>query len=251
MDKYTEQNKSAWEHTAYDFWVSQTGTPSERAKKDIENPRAMLKKYSKFFEDVEGLRIANICGSCGKKAIPLSLLGAKVTVFDISEDNKRYACETAIAANTKIYYVVEDVMNIDMSVFGGHFDIVFMEGGILHYFFDINGFMNIMKKLLKDGGKMICSDFHPVNKVLDVLELGNQPIDYFSTDIVECEMAHAKFFNDDSRKKIPKCYIRRYTLSEIINSIINNGFNIKSFEEHPAWTNPRFPGEFTLIAEKV
>ena len=35
----------------------------------------------------EGLKIANICGSCGKKAIPLALLGADVTVFDISEEN--------------------------------------------------------------------------------------------------------------------------------------------------------------------
>lgn len=51
MEKYTEQNKIAWEYSAYDFWVSQTGTPSERAKKDIENPRAMLKKYSKYFEE--------------------------------------------------------------------------------------------------------------------------------------------------------------------------------------------------------
>jgi 2-polyprenyl-3-methyl-5-hydroxy-6-metoxy-1,4-benzoquinol methylase len=100
MDKYTEKNKIAWEYNAYDFWVSQTGTPSERAKKDIENPRAMLKNYSKYFEDVQGLKIANICGSCGKKAVPLSILGASVTVFDISEENKRYACETASAAHT-------------------------------------------------------------------------------------------------------------------------------------------------------
>ncbi|HEX2947895.1 MAG TPA: class I SAM-dependent methyltransferase [Clostridia bacterium] len=251
MDKYTEQNKSAWEYNAYDFWVSQSGTPSERAKNDIENPRAMLKKYSKYFDEIKGLKIANICGSCGKKAIPLSLLGAEVTVFDISEDNKRYACETAAAANTHINYVVEDVMNIDMSTYGGYFDIVFMEGGVLHYFFDISGFMVVIKNLLKDGGKMICSDFHPIHKALDVLKLGNQPTDYFSTDIVECEMAHAKFYNDDDRKKFPKCFIRRYTLSEIINTVINTGYSIKSFEEHPAWTDPKLPGEFTLLAEKV
>ncbi len=251
MDKYTEQNKNAWEYNAYDFWVSQSGTPSERAKKDIESPRAMLKKYSKYFADVKGLRIANICGSCGKKAIPLSLLGAEVTIFDISEDNMRYACETAAAANTHIDYVVGDVMNIDMSTYGGCFDIVFMEGGVLHYFFDINGFMVIMKNLLKDGGKMICSDFHPIHKVLDVLSLGNKPSDYFSTDITECEMAHAKLYNDDVRKNFPKCFIRRYTLSEIINSVIITGFTIKSFDEHPAWTDSKLPGEFTLLADKV
>lgn len=251
MDKYTEQNKNAWEFNAYDFWVSQTGSPSDRAKKDMENPRAMLKNYSKYFENVKGIKIANICGSCGKKAIPLSILGASVTIFDISEENKRYACETAKAAGVPINYVVGDVMDIDMSVYGGYFDIVFMEGGILHYFHDIDGFMGVMNNLLKKGGKMICSDFHPIHKFIDANGLGTKTTSYFSTDIIECEMPHAKFYDDEKRKKFPKCHLRRYTLSEIINSVIKNGFTIKGFEEYPAWANKELPGEFTLLADKT
>lgn len=250
MDKYTKQNKMAWEYSPYEFWVSKNGTPSEMAKKDIENPRAVLKNYSKYFKNVQGLKIANICGSCGKKAVPLSILGASVTVFDISEENKRYALETAAAAGTRIDYVVGDVMNIDMSLYEGYFEIVFMEGGILHYFHDINSFMSVMNKLLKAGGKMICSDFHPLIKAVDVLKFGNDTGDYFSTDIIECEMPHAKFYDEKKRKQFPKCYIRRYTLSEIINSVINNGFIIRSFDEHPAWTNDKFPGEFTVVGDK-
>lgn len=250
-EEYTEQNKTAWEYNAYDFWVSQIGTPAERAKKDLENPRAMLKKYSKYFHDIRGAKIANICGSCGKKAIPLSILGASVTVFDISNENKRYACEVAKEADTHIDYVVGDVMNIDMSVYGGYFNVVFMEGGILHYFYDINRFMSVMNGLLKEGGKMICSDFHPIHKVIDVNGLGSQTNDYFSNDVTECEMPHAKFYDDKKRKKFPKCYVRRYTISEIINSVINSGFIIKGFEEYPGWTNTKMPGEFTLLADKA
>lgn len=251
MDKYAEQNKIAWEYDAYNFWVSDSGTPAERAKKDIADPRAMLKKYSRYFGDVNGIRIANICGSCGKKAIPLALLGASVTVFDISKDNMKYACETAEAAGTSIDYIVGDIMDIDMSVYSEYFDVVFMEGGILHYFFNIDRFMGVMNNLLKSGGRMICSDFHPINKFLDVLELGNPLTDYFSTDITECEVAHARFYDDEKRKIFPKCKIRRYTLSEIINSVINNGFVLRSFEEHPAWKNKNLPGEFTILADKA
>ena len=118
----------------------------------------------------EGVKIANICGSCGKKAIPLAILGAEVTVFDISEENKRYALETAQAANVSINYVVGDVMDIDLGQYGGTFDVVFMEGGILAYFHDINAFMHIMYSLLKPGGKMICSDFHPFIKIISGIE---------------------------------------------------------------------------------
>lgn len=165
MIDYSMQNKKAWEYNAYEFWVKQSGAPSERAKKDMENPLGMLKRYSAYFDAYKGIRIANICGSCGKKAVPLAVLGAEVTVFDISEDNKRYALEVAEAANVTIHFEVCDVLEINTEKYGGFFDVVFMEGGVLHYFHDIDTFMHIMYSLLKDGGKMICSDFHPFTKI--------------------------------------------------------------------------------------
>lgn len=250
MEKHAEQNKLAWEYDAYNFWVKNAGTPEERAKKDIENPKKMLKRYAKYFNNCEGLKVANICGSCGKKAIPLALLGFEVTVFDISEDNKKYALEVAEAAKVHIDYVVGDVLEADMSIYGEYFDIVFMEGGILHYFHDINQFMKGMEKFLKTGGKMICSDFHPFQKISDILQFEQPAMSYFSTDIFEGEMAHAEFYTEEVRSKFPLCNYRKYTMSEIINAVIDNNFTLLHVEEHPAWTNENLPGEFTILAKK-
>lgn len=77
------------EFNAYDFWCQQC-PPKERARADMQNPMGQLKRYANYFDKYEGVRVANICGSCGKKAIPLALLGAEVTIFDISKHNKRY-----------------------------------------------------------------------------------------------------------------------------------------------------------------
>lgn len=250
MTDYTEQNKKAWEYTAYDFWLKETGRPADLAREIKQDPVGHLRKYASYFEAYRGQRIANICGSCGKKAIPLAVLGAEVTVFDISEDNKRYAMEVAEAAGIHIQYEVCDVLEIDRSRYGSFFDIVFMEGGILHYFHDINQFMQIMNSLLKPGGKMICSDFHPFVKINDALNQGIPKMSYFSTKIYEGEVAHAHFYEEAFRSQIPKCSLRKYTLSEIINAAIDSGFSIKRFDEHPAWTNPELPGEFTMIALK-
>ena len=41
--------------------------------------------------------------------------------------------EFAGAAGADIRYEVCDVLEIDPGRYGGYFDIVFMEGGILHY----------------------------------------------------------------------------------------------------------------------
>ncbi len=251
MIAYSEQNKRAWEYNAYEFWVMQSGTPAERAQEDLKDPVRMLKQYARYFDTYKGVRVANICGSCGKKAVPLAVLGAEVTVFDISEDNKRYALETAKCAGVSINFEVCDVLEIDLEKYGNHFDVVFMEGGILHYFHDINEFMGIMYSLLKKGGKMICSDFHPFTKIADLLELKQPSMSYFSTEVFEGEMAHARFYEESIRKQMPKCSYRKYTISEIINSVIENGLVLNRFDEHPAWTDDRIPGEFTLIAEKV
>lgn len=250
MEEYSKQHKKAWEYNAYDFWVTHAGTPAERAKEDMAAPEKMLRKYARYFDRYEGIRIANICGSCGKKAIPLALLGADVTVFDISEQNRQYAMETAEAAHVCLHYVVCDVLEIDLEKYVSSFDVVFMEGGILHYFHGIDEFMRIMYSLLKPGGKMICSDFHPFTKINDSLKMGMPVMSYFSTDIIEAEMAHSRFFEDEIRRQMPKCSLRKYTISEILNAIIRSGFTLKQFDEHPSWEDDRLPGEFTAIAIK-
>lgn len=250
MKDYSLKNKIAWEYSAYDFWVSQDGSPRERAKKNRKNPLRMLGKYADYFDAYEGVRIANICGSCGKKAIPLAILGAEVTVFDISEANRKYALEVAEAADVSICYEVGDVLEIDLGKYGEYFDVIFMEGGVLHYFHDIDEFMQIMHRLLKKNGKMICSDFHPFTKMADILNLEQKTLDYFSTEVFEGEMAHARFYDDEIRQQMPKCSYRKHTISEIINAIIRSGFVLERFDEHPAWTDYSIPGEFTAVAYK-
>ena len=250
MRSYSIKNQRAWEDNAYEFWVKQAGLPSDRAEKDLENPVGMLKRYAGYFDTYNGVKIANICGSCGKKAVPLAILGAEVTVFDISQDNRKYALEVAAAAKVRLNYEVCDILEIDLERYGNYFDVVFMEGGVLHYFHDIDEFMGIMRSLLKDGGKMICSDFHPFTKISDILKLEQPAMNYFSTEVFEGEMAHARFYDDDIRRQMPKCSYRKYTVSEIINSVISSGFTLRSFDEHPAWENEKLPGEFTIVADK-
>lgn len=247
---YRARNKRAWEYSAYEFWLKTSGQPAERAEKSLENPLGMLGKYAAYFDGYEGVRIANICGSCGKKAVALAILGAEVTVFDISEDNRRYALEVAAAAKVALDYQVCDVLDMDMEKYRESFDVVFMEGGVLHYFHDLDEFMGIMYALLKWGGKMICSDFHPFSKISDILELEQPSMSYFSMEVFEGEMAHARFYPDDVRSQMPKCLYRKYTISEIINAIVRCGFLLEKFDEHPAWTDDRLPGEFTAVAVK-
>ena len=250
MREYSQRNKKAWEFDAYAFWVAHNGTPEESARKAKAGPSPRFERYARYMGDLNGLRVANICGSCGKQAISLALAGAEVTIFDISEDNRRYAMETAACAGVPLRYEVGDVLDVDLTVWAEAFDVVFMEGGVLHYFHDLGQFMAVMRGLLKPGGRMILSDFHPFLKISDAMDFQQPTMGYFDTGVFEGEMAHARFYDEAARAQMPKCLYRKYTLSEIVNAVIDGGFTLRRFDEHPSWVNPDLPGEFTILATR-
>ncbi|GEL05041.1 class I SAM-dependent methyltransferase [Rummeliibacillus stabekisii] len=254
MNEQSSQNKKAWEYRAYEFWNKRDGTPETKAKIILENPELQLKKHIEFFRNIKGKKIANLCGSNGRKAVPLAIIGAVVTVFDISEENKRYALELAENANTYIEYIVTDIYDIDLVKYENSFDMLYLEGGILHYFNDIDKFMSILFTLLKQGGEILLSDFHPLRRCIVKNPLNDSEyqiqLNYFNKELHNGDIAYKNHFDENEQNEFPNVSIRLFTLSEIINSVIKTGFKLRKFDEHRGWENENIPWEFTISAFK-
>ncbi|MHC1696029.1 MAG: class I SAM-dependent methyltransferase [Eubacteriales bacterium] len=253
-DNSIQINKKAWEYRAYEFWNNQY-TPQALADRIKENPSARLRYHSKYFEHTEGQKIANPCGSNGRIAVPLALLGAEVTVFDISEENRKYSLELAECAGVNIEYVVCDFYKAADMGYHECFDTAYLEGGILHYFHDLDKFTAVLYHIIKQGGRLILSDFHPFGKVISSSSgaLGKAEVtggDYFDSSVHTGDVAYKSFFPENEQPDFPDCSLRCYMIGEIINSIIDAGFILKEFNEHPNWTNNKLPGEFTIVAIK-
>lgn len=246
-------NKTAWEYRAYDYW-NQGGSPAEKAASIKTDPLSRFHFHKKYFVNVNGKKIANPCGSNGRMAVPLALLGADVTVFDISEENKRYALELAKEADVHIQYVLGDFCETDLIEHGETFDIVFCEGGIIHYFSDIDKFTRMLYSITRAGGQLILSDFHPYRKINHsgsaMMSVSQTDGDYFDSRLHNVNVAYQGFFSQDEQESFPKCLCRFYTMSEIINSVIASGFLLKEFLEHPNFEDRKLPGLFTIIAYK-
>ena len=249
-------NKTAWEYRAYEFWNQRDGSPPEKAAAIKADPSARLDLHRKYFENIQGKKIANPCGSNGRKAVPLALLGADVTVFDISEENRRYALELAKEAGVEIQFVLGDFCETDIAQYGDSFDIVYAEGGILHYFSDIDAFTKMLYSITKPNGQLILNDFHPYKKInptgSEMMSSAAQTGgDYFDTQMYYGPgAAYHSFFPQDEQHLFPKTILRHYNLSEIINSVIASGFVIKEFLEHPNYEDKKLPGLFTIVAYK-
>ncbi|WP_040982636.1 class I SAM-dependent methyltransferase [Oceanobacillus jeddahense] len=248
MNKQSKKNKIAWEYRAYEYWNKRYGTPEELAEQITKHPTAHLKKHKDYFKQIKGKKVVNLCGSNGRKAVPIALLGAEVTVFDISEENKQYALELAEHAGTSINYIITDIYDIDLRVYQEYFDVLYLEGGILHYFHDIQKLMHMLYAILKTGGKMILSDFHPLRQFF---LSDKDKVTYFDNQNLKlADLAYKDFFNTEEQHDFPNVYVRLHTLSEMINAVIESGFQLQKFDEHRGWNGEDIPWEFTMLGKK-
>lgn len=186
--EHSKVNRIAWSHRAYEAWSRGYGTPQEAAQQLKADPESVMRETWKYFGDVQGKSVANLLGSCGRRAVALSLLGADVTVVDISEENQRYALELAGEAGVCLDYIVADVSAWDAGPYADRFDFVFMEYGILHYFVDLGPLVQRITTILKPAGRLILHEYHPLNRKCRPELEGDRLYlrgDYFGRDVHE------------------------------------------------------------------
>ncbi|MDR0948898.1 MAG: class I SAM-dependent methyltransferase [Lachnospiraceae bacterium] len=243
-----QHNKEAWQHRSYEFFLNRYGTPVEEAKRIKQDPNYAIRLHSDYLPPLSGLKIANPCGSHGRIATALAVLGADVTVFDISEENQKYATELASQAGVSLNYVVGDFCSLDKDRYTGFFDLVLAELGIMHYFHEIDLFSQTVSSLLHDSGRFVLADFHPFRKLqANSITNGN----YFDSQVHMGPVPYQKFFSEEEQVSFPQCLLRIYTIGEIINSLIQANLMIEKFDEHPDWDNSEIPGWYHLQAIKT
>ncbi|QUW22812.1 class I SAM-dependent methyltransferase [Sporosarcina sp. Marseille-Q4063] len=252
------KNRIGWSQYTYEAWQARHGSPKQFAKKLKENPEKPVQYYLDELGEVSGKRVLNLLGSKGNKAVCFALLGADVTVVDISPENQRYALELADEAGVFISYFVSDALDIDENLLST-FDIIILEMGVLHYFLDLHPLFCKVAKLMDEASIFILRDYHPfISKVLD-FENGILAAegDYFNDDCVEVDVAYSHLLTEKQRRDLKKNVIRRWTISETINALIYSGLSIRKMKEDKGirWTFPkdapngienRLPGTYAI-----
>ena len=101
---------------------------------------------------------------------------------------------------------------------------------------------------------MILSDFHPFRKIITAGIQGKNATvtsgNYFDSGTHNGDLAFKGYFPQQDQADYPGCFLRFYTLSEIMNTVFHAGYTIRDFNEHPNWEDKKIPGEFTIYALK-
>ncbi len=262
MENYLEINKNSWNakvepHLKSDFYFVD----------EFLNGRTSLNSIElELLGDISNKEILHLQCHFGQDSISLARLGAKVTGIDLSDKAIERAKDLSEKSKIKVDFLVSDVYELPNNL-DQKFDIVFTSYGVIGWLPDLDKWAKVISHFLKPGGKLIFVEFHPAVWMYDD-DFTHVKYSYFNEKpIVE---THEGSYADKKADIVQDYVMWNHSTSEVLNSLINNGMEIKRFDEfnwspYPCFRHneefekgkyriPQFEGRiptvFSLVAEK-
>ncbi|ESU28791.1 Methyltransferase type 12 [Flavobacterium limnosediminis JC2902] len=221
---YLNINKKTWNnktdvHVTSDFYDTESFLNGKNTLNDIE---------LELLGDVSGKKILHLQCHFGQDTLSLARLGAKATGVDLSDK----AIEKAREFNSKLHLDAEFI-NCDVYDLPNHleeqFDIIFTSYGTIGWLPDLDKWAKVVSNFLKPGGKFVFAEFHPVVWMFDN-DFKEVFYSYFNMEpIIEDESGT---YADREAEISTQTVTWNHPLSEVLNAVINNDLEIKSFNEY-------------------
>lgn len=233
---YIQTNKEGWNlrtniHLKSKFY----DIPSFLGGKNTLN-----KPELNLLKDVKNKKLLHLQCHFGLDTLSWGRLGAIPTGVDFSSKAIEAAKKLSIESGIKADFIEADVQNLDLDIKKETFDIVFSSYGVLCWIEKLDKWTSGIYNSLKFGGKFVLIEFHPI---LDLLFDG-------------AVSGLSKYFNSQKPlgKKTRGTYTDRHAaieyfeyrwqhpISEVMTSLLNEGFKIDDFQEYPFSPFRLFPG---------
>lgn len=224
MNNYLEINRQSWNkrtdaHLKSEFYDMEGFLKGKSSLNDIE---------LKLLGDIKGKSILHLQCHFGQDTISLSRLGAKATGVDLSDKAIESAQKITAETQSDTQFVCCDIYNLTNHL-DSEFDIVFTSYGTIGWLPDLDKWAKIISRFLKPGGRFVFVEFHPVVWMFDN-DFEKIFYRYFNSGaIIETESGTYA----DKTADITQEYITwNHSLSEVINSLIQNNLEINSLNEY-------------------
>ena len=265
MPKEHERNRIAWNEASAFY------------KTGLESSIDLLRKGGmtffppelKILEDLRSSMNTCIHLQCAAGTDSLSLInfGAKKVIgVDISEEMIGLAKEKSERLGMNADWICSDVLNVSQEL-NGVADLIYTGKGAINWMMDIKSWAKVASRLLKPGGFLYLFEGHPITYCFDIHadKLQMDPIykGYFDEKPYESQgwpgtyVGKIKENESDQAKK----FERAWPVSTVISALLESGFILKKFEEHPDkyWDEflnlpdelrVRIPNTYSVVAQK-
>ncbi|MFA9393004.1 MAG: class I SAM-dependent methyltransferase [Prolixibacteraceae bacterium] len=178
--------------------------------------------------DIKGKKILHLQCHFGQDTISLSRLGAEVTGIDLSDIGIERAKELAKKTGSNAKFICCNLYELPDHL-EQKFDLIFTSYGTIVWLPDLTKWAAIVAQFIKPTGKFIFVEFHPFLWMYDD-EFKGIKYNYFNTGkIYEIEEGS---YTDSEDKVNLESVTWNHSLSEVMNSLIDQGLIIRSFHEY-------------------
>lgn len=178
--------------------------------------------------NINGKTILHLQCHFGQDTISLSRLGATVIGVDLSDKAIESAKQIAAKTDSNATFICCDMYDLPNHL-DQQFDIVFTSYGTIGWLPDLDKWAKIVSRFLKPNGQFVFVEFHPVVWMFDdnFDKIGYR---YFNSGaIIETESGTYA----DKNAPITQEYVMwNHGLSEVINSLLNNGLQLQQLNEY-------------------
>ena len=246
MDELSSLNRERWNG------LVRAGILYSRPKLDLdeESAREMVDEMG-LLGDVRGLRVLILAGGGGQQSAAFGLLGAQVTVLDLSDEqlvNDRRAADH--------YGLKPELLQGDMRDLArfrdSEFDLVYQPYSI-NFVPDVHPVFTGAARVLKTGGLYYVQWHNPFTQTFNADDY--DPVRGFSSNSIyaDGEIDEVAVYGtenwtvkreDGTTSEVPGPREFRHTMRTFVNGLIAGGFEILAFEEHRTWDENPEPGSW-------
>lgn len=187
--------------------------------------------------NIKGKTILHLLCHFGMDTLSFARIGAKATGVDLSDKAIEFAQRLSKEINTPAEFICSDVYKLP-KVLKKKYDIIFASYGVLCWLSDIKKFAKIVSHFLNKGGIFYIVELHPFTNILSY----DFKISYKYFDKTpSMDDSSGTYANWNADIKSPT-YLWSYTISDIINSLTEEGLKIDYLHEFPFTMYNQFPG---------
>jgi len=221
---YIKTNKQTWNnktaiHIESEFYKNKSFLEGKSTLNSIE----LL-----LLGDVKDKKILHLQCHFGQDTMTFSRLGAKATGIDFSDKAIEKARTFSEKLNLDTTFICCDIYDIPNHL-DEKFDIVFTSYGTIGWLPDTDKWAAVVSHFLKQKGRFIMADFHPVIWMFDN-DFKKVFYSYFNIEpIIEVESGT---YADKNSKIETKTITWNHPTGEVLNALIQSGLEINSFNEY-------------------
>ncbi len=191
--------------------------------------------------DVRGKSLLHLQCHFGLDTLSWARLGAQVTGADFSDEAIQYARQLAQETNLAANFVCANIYDLP-NVLAGQFDIVFTSHGVLSWLPNLPAWGRVIAHFLKPGGLFYICEAHPTAYIFD----DEHPDDlrvrypYFHANEPGASLVKGSYADQEAAVQAME-YFWIFSLSDVINSLIQAGLRIIELREYDFLSWQMFP----------